>query len=158
VVGVLAATRRLVVLTKTMRSGSEPVASANEPRHTFVDGRNQDTRDEALIVDFLFVDFGTGFVDHDHASTLVAVIKINGDLTGDQVGGFPGVVLVLAIQSNRIFEPDTVSDVEMKNGHWLLLKVNAVKPSVFLNAVRLHQASCQHGAKVPAGCSLILRI
>jgi hypothetical protein len=75
-------------------------------------------RDEALILDFLFVDFGSGFVDHHHASTRVAVIKVNGDLTGNQVGGFPGVVLVLAIQSNRIFEPDAVSDVEMKNGHW----------------------------------------
>src|SRR6267142_1780990 len=74
------------------------------------------TRAMALILDFLFVDFRTGFVDHDHASTLVAVVKVNGDLTGDQVGGFPGVVLVLAIQSNRIFEPDTVSDVKMKMG------------------------------------------
>jgi len=98
------------------------------------------TRAMALILDFLFVDFRTGFVDHDHASTLVAVVKVNGDLTGDQVGGFPGVVLVLAIQSNRIFEPDAVSDVEMKNGHWLLLEVNAVKPSVFQDAVRRHQA------------------
>jgi hypothetical protein len=108
--------------------------------HIFVYGRNQDMHDEALILDFLFVDFRTGFVDHDHASTLVAVVKVNGDLTGDQVGGFPGVVLVLAIQSNRIFEPDAVSDVEMKNGHWLLLEVNAVKPSVFQDAVRRHQA------------------
>jgi len=48
----------------------------------------------------------------------VAIVKVNGDLTSDQVGGFPGVVLVLAIQSNRIFEPDAVSDVEMKNRHW----------------------------------------
>jgi hypothetical protein len=116
---------RLIILTKSIRSGSEPVAPANEPRsnprQTFADERNQDTRDGALILDFLFVDFRAGFVDHDHASTLVAVIKVNGDLTRDQVGGFPGVVLVFAIQSNRIFEPDTVSDVEMKNGHWLFL-------------------------------------
>src|SRR3979490_2464817 len=100
---------------------SEPVAPAHEPQrcvHTFVDGRNQDTCDEALTADFLFVDFRTGFVDHDHAATLGAVVKVNGDLTGHQVGGFPGVVLVLAIQPNRIFEPETVSDVEMKNGHW----------------------------------------
>jgi hypothetical protein len=95
------------------------------------------TRAMALILDFLFVDFRTGFVDHDHASTLVAVVKVNGDLTGDQVGGFPGVVLVLAIQPNRIFEPDTVSDVEMKNGHWLLLEVNARKRSMFRDAVQL---------------------
>jgi hypothetical protein len=113
---------RLIVLTKTMISGSELVASAQRPPQisaiNLLMERNREARDEALILDFLFVDFRAGFVDHDHASTLVAVIKVNGDLTGDQVGGFLGVVLVLAIQSDRIFEPDTVSDVEMKNGHW----------------------------------------
>ena len=70
-------------------------------------------------------------------TTLVAVIKINSDLTGGQVGGFPGVMLVLAIQSNRIFEPDTVSNIEMKNGHWLLLGVNARKRSMFRAALQL---------------------
>lgn len=113
---------RLIVLTKTMISGSELVASAQRPPQisaiNLLMERNREARDEALILDFLFVDFRAGFVDHDHASTLVAVIKVNGDLTGDQVGGFLGVVLVFAIQSNRIFEPETVSDVEMKNGHW----------------------------------------
>jgi len=105
-----------------MISGSEPVASTQQPPQisaiNLLMERTRDARDQALFLDFLFVDFRAGFVDHDHASTRVAVIKVNGDLTGDQVGGFLGVVLVLAIQSNRIFEPDTVSDVEMKNGHW----------------------------------------
>ena len=113
---------RLIVLTKTMISGSELAASAQRPPQispiNLLMERNRDARDEALFLDFLFVDFRAGFVDHDHASTRVVVIKVNGDLMGDQVGGFLGVVLVLAIQSNRIFEPETVSDVEMKNGHW----------------------------------------
>jgi hypothetical protein len=113
---------RLIVLTRTTISGSELVASVQRPLQisaiNLLMERNRDARGEALILDFLFVDFKAGFVDHDHASPRLAVIKVNGDLTGNQVGGFPGVVLVLAIQSNRIFEPDAVSDVEMKNGHW----------------------------------------
>jgi hypothetical protein len=116
---------RLIVLTKTMISGSELVASVQRPPQisaiNLLMERNRDARDEALILDFLFVDFSAGFVDYDHASPRVAVIKVNGDLTGNQVGGFLGVVLVLAIQSHRIFEPDAVSNIEMKNGHWLLL-------------------------------------
>ena len=89
----------------------------------------------ALILDFLFVDFRAGFVDHDHAPTFAVVIEVNGDLTRDQVGGFPGVVLVLAIQSNRIFETDAVGYIKMKNGHGRFsCEINAGKPAVFQNA------------------------
>jgi hypothetical protein len=48
------------------------------------------------ILDVSLVDFGIGFVDHDYASARAAVVKIDGDLMGDQIGGFPGVVLVLS--------------------------------------------------------------
>jgi hypothetical protein len=70
-----------------------------------------------LILDVRFVDFRTGFVDHHHASTLAAVIEVNSDLMRDQVGGFPGFVLVLAIQPDWVFESDAVGDIKMKNGH-----------------------------------------
>jgi hypothetical protein len=71
----------------------------------------------ALIPDFLFVDFAAGLVDHDHASIAAAVIKVDGDLKRDQVGGFPCVVFAFAIQSNRVFEPDAIGNIKMKNGH-----------------------------------------
>jgi hypothetical protein len=38
-------------------------------------------------------------------------------LTRDQVGGFPCVVLALAIETHRVFEPDAVGYIKMKNGH-----------------------------------------
>jgi hypothetical protein len=73
--------------------------------------------DGALIPNFLFVDFAAGFVDHNDASTLAVVIEVNGDLTSDQVGGILCVAFVFAIQSNRVFEPDAIGNIKMKNGH-----------------------------------------
>jgi hypothetical protein len=69
-----------------------------------------------LILNFFFVDLGACLVDH-HASVLAVVGKVDGDLTGDQVGALPGVMLVLAIETNGVFEPDAIGDIEMKSGH-----------------------------------------
>ena len=67
------------------------------------------------VLDFRLVDFRAGFIDHHHATALAVVIEIDGDLTGDQIGGFLRVLLALAIQSDRIFQPDAIGNVKRKN-------------------------------------------
>jgi hypothetical protein len=84
------------------------------------------------LLDFSLVDFGAGLIDHDDASALAVIVEIDRDLPGDQIGGFPGVLLVLAIQPDRILEPNAVGNIEMKNGHCgSSCGVNAAKLNLF---------------------------
>jgi hypothetical protein len=103
------------------------------------------------VLDFRLVDFGTGFVGHDYASALAVVVKVDGDLMGDQIGGFPGVVLVLAIQPDRILEANGIGNVKMKYGHWNSSSgVNAPEQNLFRNPSGAIRFEISHDAKVPA--------
>jgi hypothetical protein len=82
---------------------------------------------KASALDKGLVDFRPGLVDDHNAPFFAAFFEINGDLPGHQVGGLLRVVLVLTVQSNRIFESNTIGNIEMKNGHWILHEVNAAK-------------------------------
>jgi hypothetical protein len=99
------------------------------------------------ILDFSLVDFGTGFVDHDNASARAAVVKIDSDLMGDQIGGLPGIVLVLAIEPDRVFETNAIGNIKMKNGHW---DSSSGVNTPGLNLFRNSAGRSRHGAKVPA--------
>jgi hypothetical protein len=108
-------------------------------------------RECSSILDFSLVDFGTGFVDHDYASARAAVVKIDGDLMGDQIGSFPGVVLVLAIEPDRVLETNTIGNVKMKNGHWDSSSgVNTPGLNLFRNLASGSRPEIIDGAKVPA--------
>jgi hypothetical protein len=103
------------------------------------------------VLDFSLVDFGTGFVDHDNASARAAVVKVDGDLMGNLVGGFPGVVLVLAIEPDRVLETNGVGNIKMKNGHLNSSSgVNAPRLNPFRNSVGLSWIEIIDRAKVPA--------
>jgi hypothetical protein len=110
------------------------------------------------ILDFSLVDFGTGFVDHDHASARAAVVKVDGDLMGDQIGGFPGIVLVLAIEPDRILETNAIGNIKMKNGHWDSSSgVNTPGLNLFRNLASGSRLEIVDGAKVPAiGGSIVI--
>jgi hypothetical protein len=100
-----------------------PASAAENKRHTPAPHLFNDNKEvwfranPASDFDRYFVDLQAGLIDHRYASALAAVIQIDGDLSGDQVGGFPGVARVLAIQTDRIFEPHAIGNIEMKNGH-----------------------------------------
>jgi hypothetical protein len=102
------------------------------------------------ILDFSLVDFGTGFVDHDHASARAAVVKVDGDLMGDQISGLPGIVLVLAIEPDRVLETNAIGNIKMKNGHWDSSSgVNTPGLNLFRNSAGRSRLEID-GAKVPA--------
>src|SRR3979411_2018398 len=75
------------------------------------------SRETTSGLDRCLVDFGTGFVDHHHGAVHAVGIKVEGDLPGDQVGGFLCVALAFAIQPDRILQPDAVGNFKMKNRH-----------------------------------------
>jgi hypothetical protein len=71
----------------------------------------------ASIPDARRVDFRTGLIDHHHQAIAAAIGDIDGDLARHQIGGVPGIAFAFAIRADRIFQPDTVFNIEMKNGH-----------------------------------------
>jgi hypothetical protein len=73
--------------------------------------------DRASVPDGRLVDLGTCLIDHHHRAVAVAIGDIDGDLPRDQIGGVPGVVFVFAIHADRIFQSDTIVNIEMKNRH-----------------------------------------
>src|ERR1700723_3709461 len=72
----------------------------------------------ASIPDARLVNFGTSLIDHHHRAVVVAIGNVDGDLPGNQIGGFSGVVFAFAVQTDRIFQPHTVVNIKMKNRHW----------------------------------------
>jgi len=38
-------------------------------------------------------------------------------LSGNQIGGFPRLLLASAIQTNRIFQPNAIGNIKVENGH-----------------------------------------
>src|ERR1700733_16141851 len=72
----------------------------------------QNRLSDRRLVDLLAI-----FVDYDHTSVLVVANDVERDVMRDQVSGLPRVVFARAVQTDRIFEPKAIGDIEMKNGH-----------------------------------------
>jgi hypothetical protein len=139
---------RRFILTTMMRSCSE-----REFAPSFRDDPKDQVRNDGILsaLDFGLVDFGTGFIDHDNAPALTVVIKVDGDLMGNQIGGFLRVILVFAIQPDWIFETNAVGNIKMKNGHRDSSSgINAPTRNLFRNSEKEADLKSSIARKFPA--------
>ena len=69
------------------------------------------------LPDRRLVDLRALFIDHYDTSILILADDVERDVMRDQVGGLSRITLGRAIKPDGIFEPKTIGDIKMKNGH-----------------------------------------